>query len=98
MKLIAIKDLKQPRQLKQRLLAEKELLLTSDGQPVAILVSVDGTEDPESVLRAIRDSRSRLALSRIREAASSSGASRLPLADINREISATRKARSTFPE
>ena len=98
MKLIAIKDLKQPRQLKQRLLAEKELLLTSDGQPVAILVSVDGSEDPETVLRAIRDSRSRLALSRIREAASASGAVRLPLAAINREISATRKARSTLPE
>lgn len=97
MKLIAIKDLKQPRQLKQRLLAEKELLLTSDGQPVAILVSVDGTEDPETVIRAIRDSRSRLALSRIREAASSSGASQLPLPDINREIAAARKARRALP-
>jgi antitoxin (DNA-binding transcriptional repressor) of toxin-antitoxin stability system len=97
MKLIAIKDLKQPRQLKQRLLAEKELLLTSDGKPVAILVSVDGTEDPETVLRAIRDSRSRLALSRIREAASSTGASGLSLADIHREIAAARRARSVLP-
>lgn len=97
MKLIAIKDLKQPRHLKQRLLAEKELLLTSDGRPVAVLVSVDSTEDPESVVRAIRDSRSRLALSRIREAAASGGAARLSLAEINREIATARKARRRLP-
>lgn len=93
MKLIAIQDLKQPRQLKERLRAEKELLLTSDGRPVAVLVNVDASEDPETVIQSIRDSRSRLALSRIREAAASSGAARLSLGEINREIGATRKAR-----
>jgi hypothetical protein len=46
MNLIAIKDLKQPRRLKERLLAEKELLLTSDGRPVAVLINVDNAEDP----------------------------------------------------
>ncbi len=98
MKQIAIKDLKQPRQLKQRLLTEKELLLTSDGRPVAVLVSVDATEDPESVLAAIRDSRSRLALSRVREAARTSGAARLlSSADIHREIADTRTARRALP-
>jgi antitoxin (DNA-binding transcriptional repressor) of toxin-antitoxin stability system len=93
MKLIAIQDLKQPRQLKERLLAEKELLLTSDGRPVAVLVNVDASEDPETMIRSIRDSRSRLALSRVREAAARSGTDRLSLAEINREIAATRKAR-----
>jgi len=93
MKLIAIKDLKQPRQLKERLLAEKELLLTSDGRPVAVLVSVDASEDPETVIQSIRDARSRLALSRIREAASRGGAAKLSLDEINREIAAARKAR-----
>lgn len=39
MNLIAIKDLKQPRRLKERLSNEKELLLTSDGKPVAVLVT-----------------------------------------------------------
>ena len=95
MKLIAIQDLKQPRRLKERLLAEKELLLTSDGRPVAVLVNVDASEDPETMIRSIRDSRSRLALSRVREAAARSGAARLSLAEINREIAATRKARRT---
>jgi antitoxin (DNA-binding transcriptional repressor) of toxin-antitoxin stability system len=92
MNLIAIKDLKQPRQLKQRLQAEKELLLTSDGRPVAVLVNVDASEDPESIIQSIRDSRSRLALSRIRESARRTGVNRMTLAEINREISATRKA------
>ena len=95
MKLIAIQDLKQPRRLKERLLAEKELLLTSDGRPVAVLVNVDAAEDPETIIQSIRDSRSRLALSRVREAAARSGAARLSLAEINREIAATRKARQS---
>ena len=93
MKLIAIQDLKRPRRLKERLLAEKELLLTSDGRPVAVLVNVDASEDPETMIQSIRDSRSRLALSRVREQAARSGAARLSLAEINREIAATRKVR-----
>jgi antitoxin (DNA-binding transcriptional repressor) of toxin-antitoxin stability system len=93
MKLIAIKDLKKPRQLKERLQSEKELLLTSDGRPVAVLVSVDASEDPETTIQSIRDSRSRLALSRIREASVRSGAARLTPNEINREVAAARKAR-----
>ena len=85
--------MKQPRQLKERLLAEKELLLTSDGRPVAVLVNVDAAEDPETMIQSIRDSRSRLALSRVREVAARSGSARLSLAEINREIAATGKAR-----
>jgi antitoxin (DNA-binding transcriptional repressor) of toxin-antitoxin stability system len=93
MNLIAIQDLKQPRQLKERLRAERELLLTSDGRPVAVLVNVDPSEDPETIIQSIRDARSRLALSRVREAAARGGSARLSLTEINREIAATRKAR-----
>ena len=93
MNLIAIKDLKQPRRLKERLQAEKELLLTSDGRPVAVLVHVDASDDPETVIQSIRDSRSRLALSRIREAASRHGSATLSQAEINREIAAARASR-----
>jgi antitoxin (DNA-binding transcriptional repressor) of toxin-antitoxin stability system len=92
MNLIAIKDLKQPRRLKERLQAEKELLLTSDGRPVAVLVNVDNAEDPESILQSIRDSRSRLALSRIRETARRTGVSRFTPEQIDREIAAARRA------
>ena len=95
MKLIAIQDLKQPRRLKERLLAEKELLLTSDGRPVAVLVNVDASEDPETMIQSVRDSRSRLALSRVRESAARSGAARLSLAEIN--WSRQENARRRFP-
>ncbi len=93
MKLIAIKDLKQPRQLKERLRTEKELLLTSDGRPVAILVNVDASDDPETVIQSFRDSRSRMALSRIRAAAALGGAATMTFGQINREIGAARRAR-----
>lgn len=93
MNLIAISDLKQPRRLRERLAAEHELLLTSDGRPVAVLVHVAPAEDPETVIRSIRDARSRLALGRVREAAARQGSSNLPLADINREVRAARASR-----
>ena len=98
MKLIAIQDLKQPRRLKERLVTEKELLLTSDGRPVAILMNVEASEDPDLVVQSIRDSRSRLALSRVRQAADASGTARLSLVEINREIAAARKERRTSRE
>jgi hypothetical protein len=45
------------------------------------------------VIQSIRDSRSRLALSRIREAASHNGAANMTLEEINREIAVVRKSR-----
>jgi hypothetical protein len=95
MNLIAIQDLKRPRRLKQRLQDEKELLLTSDGRPVAVLINVDNAEDPESILQSVRDSRSRLALRRLRETARRTGASRFTPEQIDREITAARKAHKT---
>ena len=93
MKLIAISELKQPRRLKQRLQAEKELLLTSDGRPVAMLLNLETAEDPENIQQSIRDARSRLALSRIREAARLSGVERMTPEQINGEVAAARKVR-----
>jgi antitoxin (DNA-binding transcriptional repressor) of toxin-antitoxin stability system len=91
MNFIAIKDLKQPRRLKERLTAEKELLLTSDGKPVAVLVNVGPAEDPEAIILAIRDSRSRMALAHARAAARKAGANAMSMRDIEREIAAARR-------
>lgn len=93
MHLIAIKDLKQPRRLKERLSSEKELLLTSDGKPVAVLVEVGPSDDPELVIQAVRDSRSRLALARVRESARKAGTSSMSLRGIELEVAAARKER-----
>jgi antitoxin (DNA-binding transcriptional repressor) of toxin-antitoxin stability system len=93
MNLIAIKDLKQPRRLKERLSSEKELLLTSDGKPVAVLVEVGPADDPELVIQAVRDSRSRMALARVRESARRAGTSSMSMHDIEKEIATSRKER-----
>ena len=95
MNLIAIKDLKQPRRLKERLSNEKELLLTSDGKPVAVLVNVGPLDDPEVVIQAVRDSRSRLALARVRASARKAGTNTMSLRDIEREIVTARRGRGT---
>ncbi|MEW5982976.1 MAG: hypothetical protein AB1806_11490 [Acidobacteriota bacterium] len=93
MNLIAITDLKQPRRLKERLREERELLLTSDGRPVAVIAHVGADDDPEVMLRLIREARSRLALTRVREAAAREGTYRLTLEEINREVAAARTQR-----
>ncbi len=95
MNLIAIKDLKQPRRLKERLSNEKELLLTSDGKPVAVLVNVGPLDDPEVVIQAVRDSRSRLALARVRASARKAGTNTMGLRDVEREIVTSRRERGT---
>ncbi len=95
MNFIAIKDLKQPRRLKERLSTEKELLLTSDGKPVAVLVDVGPADDPDAVIQAVRDSRSRLALARARESARKAGTSTMSMREIDEEIAATRRERGT---
>jgi hypothetical protein len=97
MNLIAVKDLKAPKVLRERLQREGELLLTSDGKPMAVLVNVAPTDDPGAVISAVRQARSRIALSQIREAARRSGTARLTVDQIAQEIKAARAARRHRP-
>jgi hypothetical protein len=76
-----------------RLSNEKELLLTSDGKPVAVLVNVGPSDDPEVVIQAVRDSRSRLALARVRASARKAGTNTMSTRDIEREIATARRER-----
>jgi hypothetical protein len=96
MNLIAVKDLKSPRALREKLKQERELLLTSNGKPMAIMFDLSEGEDPEMALRAVREARSRLALQRVREAACRSGRDRLSKRDIN-ELIAKARAERTDP-
>lgn len=90
MKQTANSELKNPRKLRRRLRTE-DPLLTSDGRPVAVLLNVEADEAPENLLCAIRDSRSRLALSRIWEAARRAGTDKMPSAQIDEETAAVRR-------
>ena len=96
MNFLAVKDLKTSRLLRQRLQREQAVLLTSSGKPMAIMLNVNKGEDPEAVLKAIREARGRMALQQIRETARDTGASRLNLDGINLLIDKTRKARRSL--
>lgn len=96
MRFIAVKDLKTPRLLRQRLQKEQTVLLTNNGKPMAIMLNVNNDEDPEVVLKAVREARSRMALQQIWKAARDKGSSRLNPDDINLLIDKTRKARRSF--
>ncbi len=83
MNLIAINELKSPRLLKEKLAKKHELLLTSSGKPIAVIMEIQNPEEVESELQNAKDARSRLALTRIRESASEYGTSKMSLDDIN---------------
>jgi len=90
---IAVNELKRPRVVRERLASAKEMLLTSNGRPMAVLMYIDEEDDPEDVLKAARDARSRIALRRIRDKARSTGAEALSRSEIDTVIDATRRAR-----
>lgn len=65
---LAVKDLKRTKELWQKLDREKELVITRDGQPSALMISVSPDTLEES-LREIRRALFAAALSRVRKRA-----------------------------
>jgi len=93
MKHLAIKDLKAPKYLRERLGEDQYLLVTNNGKPMALMMDIPDGQDPEELLTAVREARARMAVSRMRASAKSAGASRLALDEINKEIATTRAGR-----
>ncbi len=54
MSYIAVKDLKKTRLFRERLDREGEMVLTKDGQPFALLISVDPDSAEESLIEVRR--------------------------------------------
>jgi len=91
---LSIRDLRnRPGAVQADLSKKGELLLTSNGRPVALMLPVDGSNLDET-LQAIRLARGQLALRALRRQAREHGTSELSQADIDAEIAAARKARS----
>ncbi len=67
-------------------------MLTANGKPKGVLVGVDETRLDDTV-EAIRRARAILAVSRVRRKAAETGADRLSMTEINREIQAVRQRR-----
>ena len=93
MKFVSIRDLGGAKfEIKKQLEQERELLVMSDGKPVAILVATDENSF-EARLKALRQSRANDALTQLQRDAADRKLDRLTLNDINAEIARGRKAR-----
>ena len=89
MNYLAIKDLKKTKAVRETLGRERELIVTKDGEPFAILVSVSPDSVEESVA-AIRRAMFSSAVMRVR---GRNGRTPPSADDIQREIDKSREAR-----
>jgi hypothetical protein len=88
---IAVKDLKRPRELRDTLEREREVMVTKDGRPFAIMIGVepDGADD---ALREVRRALFSSAVLRARRRASDAP---MTTAEIQAEVKAARSARAS---
>jgi len=93
MKFITVRDLRgRPAEVWTKLSRDKELVLTSNGKPIAILSAV--SEDTlEGSLAALRQTRAIAAVETMQSHSVAVGTDKLSLEEINAEIAATRKPR-----
>jgi hypothetical protein len=91
MKFVTVRDFRSgPGKLWKKLAKEQELVVTSNGHPLGILVSVDEST-LESSLQAYRQSRAMLALNKLHRESTRRGIDRTTPEEIEREIKAVRK-------
>jgi antitoxin (DNA-binding transcriptional repressor) of toxin-antitoxin stability system len=93
MEFITVRDLRlRPAEVWGKLAQEHEIVLTSNGRPLAILAGV-GENDVEEMMIALRRARAQAAVSRLRRTAATHGTNKLSMAEIEAEIAEVRKAR-----
>jgi antitoxin (DNA-binding transcriptional repressor) of toxin-antitoxin stability system len=93
MKFLNVRDLRnQTSKVWSDLSEEGEIVVTNNGRPVAILTAVNESNLEES-LAAIRQARAIEAVTRIQRKSVEQGRDKTTLAEINKEIAATRKKR-----
>lgn len=90
MKFLSIRELRNEPGKVWSEIRREDVVLTSKGSPVGLLVGVE-EGDLETTLAALRRARATLALSRIRKRAAQRGTSRMSMADIDREIRLARR-------
>lgn len=92
MKFISTRELRNRPGFVRALAQKEDLVLTSDGKPIAMLLGVEN-EDLEETSLAIRQARAQRALSRLRRSAAKSGVSHLSSRDVDKEIQSVRRKR-----
>ena len=97
MEFVTIRDLRlKPAEVWDKLRQQRELILTSNGRPVAVIAGV-GENDVEETVAALRRARAQAAVSRLRRAAAERGADKLSAAEIEAEIAQVRHERRATP-
>lgn len=93
MRFVSVRDLRgKSAQVWAQLKDEKELVITSNGKPIAILSAVS-PELLEKSLDAIRTARAMMAVELVQQQSVERGLDRLTLDEINAEIEAVRQNR-----
>lgn len=93
MQFIGIRDFRsKSASIWKKLGREKEMVVTSNGRPVAVLSAVN-EGDLEESLRILRRARAMTAFELMQKKAAVSGLSRMSLKDINEEIHKARRRR-----
>jgi antitoxin (DNA-binding transcriptional repressor) of toxin-antitoxin stability system len=91
MKFITIRDLRSnTARLRKELETEREIVLTANGRPFALMTAVEPDTVEEEIL-AIRRARARAALARIRAKARANGLDRLTMDQIDAIIAEARR-------
>ena len=95
MKFITVRDFRiRPGSVWESLEKHNEVVITSNGKPIALLTGVNDINFDET-LKAIRRAKAELALSKMRAASLEKGLSKLSDKEIEAEIRSVRKARKS---
>jgi len=93
MEFITISDLRlRSSEVWNKLRQQHEMILTSNGRPVAVIVDVR-EDNVEETVTALRRARAQAAVSRLRQAAAAEGREGMSPADIEAEITQARHER-----
>jgi len=94
MKFLSVRELRNRPGQVWKTIRGKEMVLTANGKPVAILVGVD-EDELEETLSALRRARAQAAVSRLRAQAARANTNALTKEEIEAEIDAARSERSS---
>ena len=92
MKFLSTRELRNRPGYVRDLVRKDDLVLTTNGKPIAILLGIEEGE-LEATAHAIRQARAQLAVSRLRRQAARRGVDRMPASAIDAEIRAVRSRR-----
>lgn len=93
MKFLSVRDLRgKSAQVWRELSREKEMVVTSNGRPIAVLTAVSGSDVEES-LAAWRRVRATCAISSIQQDSMRKGTDKMTMDEIDTEIKKARKIR-----